>query len=74
MPLLIQHDRAAHDVLVGLAVAAVACEVAATYFGQARSGERRLVGSVAEALFLRSFGDDYRDYERRRARLIPGVW
>ena len=57
MPLLIQHNHAAHDLLVGIAVTAVACEIGATYFGQARSGQRRLGGSVAEALFLRKRGD-----------------
>jgi len=56
MTLLIQHDRAAHDVLAGVAVVAVASELAATYFGQARGGERRFVGSVVEAMFLRKRG------------------
>ena len=56
-PLLIQHDHAAHDLLVGIAVAAVAAELGSTYFGQARSGQRRLFGSVAEALFLRKRRD-----------------
>lgn len=57
LPLLIEHDHAAHDVLVAVVAAAVAGEVAATYLGQARSGQRRLVGSLAEALFLRQRGD-----------------
>ena len=53
MTLLIQHDSAAHALLIGGVVVAAASEVAATYLGQARDGQRRLGGSVVEALFLR---------------------
>lgn len=49
---MIQSDHAARDVVVGLAVAAVVAEVAATYIGQARDGRRRLGASVLEGVLL----------------------
>lgn len=53
MSLLIEHNPAAHALFIGTVVVAAGAEVAATYLGQARDGERRLGGSVAEALLLR---------------------
>ncbi len=52
MGLLIQSDHAARDVVIGLVAAAAAAEVAATYIGQARDGNRRLGASMTEALLL----------------------
>ena len=50
--LLLLHDPVA-SWLVGAAVAVmVVGEVVATYLGQARDGERRLLGSLAESLLL----------------------
>ena len=50
--LLLFHDPVA-SWLVGAAVAVmVVGEVVATYLGQARDGERRLLGSLAESLLL----------------------
>jgi protein-S-isoprenylcysteine O-methyltransferase Ste14 len=51
MPLLL-HDPAASRLLAAAVGAMVVGEVAATYLGQARDGERRLLGSLAESLLL----------------------
>jgi protein-S-isoprenylcysteine O-methyltransferase Ste14 len=60
MPLLL-HDPAARWLVVGAVVAMAVGEVGATYLGQARDGERRLLGSLAESLFL----------VRRRGAAVP---
>jgi protein-S-isoprenylcysteine O-methyltransferase len=51
MPLLL-HDPVAHWLVVAAAVAVVVGEVVATYLGQARGGERRPRGSLADSLLL----------------------
>jgi protein-S-isoprenylcysteine O-methyltransferase Ste14 len=51
MPLLL-HDPAASEIVGAAVVAMLAGEVAATYLGQARDGQRRLFGSLAESLLL----------------------
>ena len=51
VPLLL-HDPAASAAVAAAAVAIVVGEVVATYLGQARDGERRLLGSLAESLLL----------------------
>jgi protein-S-isoprenylcysteine O-methyltransferase Ste14 len=51
MPLLL-HDPVAHRLVVAAAVAVVVGEVVATYLGQARGGERRVVGSLPDSLLL----------------------
>ncbi|MGZ4202974.1 MAG: methyltransferase family protein [Thermoleophilaceae bacterium] len=51
MPLLL-HDPTASMILGAAAVAIVAGEVGATYVGQARDGQRRPLGSLAESLLL----------------------
>jgi protein-S-isoprenylcysteine O-methyltransferase Ste14 len=51
MPLLL-HDPTASLVLGAAAVAIVVGEVGATYLGQARDGEHRPLGSLAESLLL----------------------
>ena len=53
MSLLVQQDTTAHALLLGGVVVAAGSEVVATYLGQARDGQRRLSGSVSEALLLR---------------------
>ena len=50
---LLLHDPVAHWLVVAAAVAVVVGEVVATYFGQARDGERRLFGSLADSRLLR---------------------
>jgi protein-S-isoprenylcysteine O-methyltransferase Ste14 len=52
MALLIQRDSLAYAVLVGLVIAAALSEVLATYIGQARDGQRRLMGVLGESLLL----------------------
>jgi protein-S-isoprenylcysteine O-methyltransferase len=52
MPLLLD-DPAARWLVIGAAAAMAIGEVGATYLGQARDGERRLGGSLAESLLLR---------------------
>jgi protein-S-isoprenylcysteine O-methyltransferase len=49
MPLLLQ-DPAARGLIIGAVVSIAVGEVAATYIGQARDGQRRLLGSLAESL------------------------
>ena len=61
MPLLL-HDPVAHWLVVAAAVAVVVGEVVATYLGQARDGERRVLGSLADSLLL---------YVRRRIAAAP---
>jgi protein-S-isoprenylcysteine O-methyltransferase Ste14 len=47
---LLSHDPVAHWLVVAAAVAVVAGELVATYLGQARDGERRLLGVLADSL------------------------
>jgi protein-S-isoprenylcysteine O-methyltransferase Ste14 len=51
MPLLL-NDPAASEVIGAAVVAMLVGEVVATYLGQARDGERRLLGSLAESVLL----------------------
>lgn len=51
MPLLL-HDPAASEIVAVAVVAMLVGEVGATYLGQARDGQRRLFGSVAESVLL----------------------
>jgi protein-S-isoprenylcysteine O-methyltransferase len=51
MPLLLD-DPAASELLGAAVVAMLVGEAGATYLGRARDGERRLLGSLAESLFL----------------------
>ena len=55
------HDPAASRLVGAAVVVMVAGEVVATYLGQARDGERRLLGSLAESLL----------YVRRRGTAVP---
>jgi protein-S-isoprenylcysteine O-methyltransferase Ste14 len=58
---LLLHDPAAASLVAAAVVAMVGGEVVATYLGQARDGERRLLGSLAESLL----------YVRRRGAAVP---
>jgi protein-S-isoprenylcysteine O-methyltransferase Ste14 len=49
---LLLHDPAAASIVVAAVVVMVVGEVVATYLGQRRDGERRLFGTLAEALFV----------------------
>ncbi len=51
MPFLL-HDPAASELIGAAVVVMVGGEVVATYLGQARDGERRLLGSLAESVLL----------------------
>lgn len=51
MPLLLD-DPAASEIVAAAVVAMLVGEVGATYLGQARDGQRRLFGSVAESVLL----------------------
>jgi protein-S-isoprenylcysteine O-methyltransferase len=51
MPLLL-HDPAASELIGAAVIAMVGGEVVATYLGQARHGERRPLGSLAESVLL----------------------
>ena len=74
MPLLIDHDPAAHAVLLGVAVATIGAEVGATYLGQAREGRRDLWGSVTEGILLLRRRDEAASDDRwTKQVLIAGV-
>ena len=72
MGLLIQDDSAAHALFIGCVVLAAGSEVAATYLGQARDGQRRAGGSVLEALFLRK-RTGARDADRWTKQVLVGT-
>ena len=63
MPWLL-HDPLASWLVGGAALVLVAGEVGATYVGRARDGERRPLGSVAEALLLTRRRDGVRSRDR----------
>jgi protein-S-isoprenylcysteine O-methyltransferase Ste14 len=64
---LLSHDPVAHWLVVAAAVAVVAGELVATYLGRARDGERRLLGILADSLYVRRRGAVRQD---RGTRLI----
>jgi protein-S-isoprenylcysteine O-methyltransferase Ste14 len=51
MPLLL-HDPIARWLVIAAAVATIVGEIAATYLGHSRDGERRLLGTLADSLLL----------------------
>jgi protein-S-isoprenylcysteine O-methyltransferase Ste14 len=72
MPLL-SHDPIAHWLVVAAAVATVVGEVVATCLGQARDGERRLLGSLADSLLLYVHGRGAALRQDRGTRLIVAL-
>jgi protein-S-isoprenylcysteine O-methyltransferase Ste14 len=49
---LLLHDPVASSIVVAAVAAMVVGEIGATYLGQRRDGQRHLLGSLSEALFL----------------------
>jgi protein-S-isoprenylcysteine O-methyltransferase Ste14 len=72
MPLLL-HDPVAHWLVVATAVAVVVGEAVATYLGQARHGERRVLGSLADSLLLYVPGRGAAMRQDRGTRLIVAL-
>lgn len=73
MTLLIQRDSLAHDLFIAVVIAAVAGELAATYFGQARDGTRRAAGSVLESVLLFRRRDDVQAEDRWTKQILIGT-
>ena len=65
------HDPAARRLVVAAVGALVVGEVAATYLGQARDGDRRLLGSLAESLLLTRRRDAAVPQDRWTKWIIP---
>lgn len=72
MPLL-SHDPVAHWLVVAAAVAVVVGEIVASYIGQARDGERRLLGSLADSLLLYVHGRGSAIRRDRGTRLVVAL-
>jgi hypothetical protein len=73
MDLLIQRDSPAHDVFIAVVIIAVAGELSATYFGQARDGKHGLFGSVLESTLLLRRGDDATAEDRWTKQILIGT-
>ncbi len=72
MPLLL-HDPVAHWLVVAAAAAVASGEVAVTYVGRARDGERRLLGSLSDSLLLYTRGRGAAIRQDRGTRLAVAL-
>jgi protein-S-isoprenylcysteine O-methyltransferase Ste14 len=70
---LLLHDPVAHWLVVGAGIVVGVGEIVATYLGQTRDGERRVLGSLTDTLLLYVHGRGAAIRQDRGTRFIVGI-